>query len=176
MRTIYIQKDQFGLKYKNETGSPSWKPFPDSVTDVASISKFFESGGDKPSAGKYDPVKLNFSDEKLKPAAYYNVNKDRRFASVNFDINKRVLIDSKDVGTDLEIHDILRPRCKFELEEDLTKLDDLEDQVKLLRRKASPEALSELHKTLATDEAVGLFLSNHAKQYHNAKAVVSFEG
>lgn len=175
MRTVYIFKDPFGLKWKNPTGNPTWRSFPNGVTDAKSISKFFEQGGDQPSGGNYDPVKLNFSDEKLKPATYYHVNKERRSAAVNFDINKRANIDSDDIATDLEIHDFLRPRSKFELEEDLTKLNDLEDQVKLLVKKATPEALAELHKTLATDEAVGLFLSNHAKKFHNSKSIVSFE-
>jgi hypothetical protein len=172
--TVFVTKDNFGLKYKTEQASSDWKYFPNSVTDVKSISKFFEQGGHQPAGGKYDPPKLEFRDEKFKPVVYFSVPKDRHFAAANFDTSKRVWIDIKDFTTELEIHDFLRPRCAYDLEPEVLNLDTLTEKNALLMSKASPEALADLHKTFATDAAIELHLTNHAKQYHDARAIVSF--
>lgn len=172
--TVYIQKDKLGLQYKTELNSSRWHYFPKSVKDAADMRRYFEEGKHQPAGGRYDPPKLDFRDGKFKPVVYFTVSKDRRFASANFDSGKRVMIDSKDLTTELEIHDFLRPRCAFNLEEDVLNLDTLAEKNALLMSKASPNALTELHKTFATDTAIELYLSDHAKQYHNSKAIVNF--
>ena len=172
--TVYIQKDQFGLKYKTQENSLGWKPFPNSVTDAASISKFFEQGGHQPTGGKYDPPKLDFRDAKFKQVVYYTVDKNRGLATANFNPATKVNIDVRDPATELEIHDFLRPRCAYDLEKEVLNLDTLAEKNALLMSKASSAALSELNTTIKTNEAINLYLSNHAKQYHDARAVVNF--
>ena len=172
--TVYITKDQFGFKYKTEINSSRWAYFPETVKDAASISKYFEQGRHQPAGGKHDPPVLDFRDENFKPVVYFTVSKDRKTAIANYDTGKRVNIDSKDLATELEIHDFLRPRCQFALEEDLKKLNDLSEQTKLLTSKASTQALADLHNNLATDTAIEYFLSNHAKNNSNSATIIEF--
>lgn len=172
--TVYITKDQFGLKYKTEINSSRWAYFPETVKDAASISKYFEQGRHQPAGGKHDPPVLDFRDENFKPVVYFTISKDRRTAFANFNTGKQVTIDSRDLATDLEIHDFLRPRCHYALEDDLEKLNDLTEQTALLTSKASTQALADLHKTLATDTAIEYFLSNHAKKSSNASAIIEY--
>jgi hypothetical protein len=175
MKTVYVKKDKFGLAYKTEQNSTGWKYFPDSVKSALAMRKYFEEGRHQPWGGKHDPPQLDFRDEKFKPVVYFTVNKTRTFAAADFDSNKRVLIDSKDLATELEIHDFLRPRCAFSLENEVLMLDTLAEKNALLLSKASPEALAELNKIIKTNEAVTLYLSNHAKQNNNSDAIINFE-
>lgn len=172
--TVYITKDKFGLKFKTEANSNGWTYFSDNVNDAAGISKYFEQGSHQLVGGKYNPPTLDFRNEKFEPVVCFTVSNDRKYAFENFDPGKKILIDSRGLATDLEVHDFLRPRCPFALEEELVKLDTLEEKTALLLKEASAQALIDLHKHLATDTAIQDFLGNHAKKYSNSEAIIEF--
>lgn len=172
---VFVTKDQFGLKYRTEINNSSWKSFPTTVKTANDIKNYFEQGRHQPAAGRYDTPRLDFRDEKFLPVVFFTVTKDKRFAVANFDETKRVNIDVKDLATELEIHDFLRPRCAFDLEPEVLNLDTLAEKNALLISKASSQALSELDNTIKTNDAINLYLTNHAKQFHNTRTVINFE-
>lgn len=173
---VLVAKDKFSLKYKIEGMTCStWKSLPNTVKTADDIIKHFAEGRHQPIARKFDPPTLSFVDENLRPVVYFNVSKDKRHAVEDFDPKKKVRFHTPDfAATDLELHDFLRDRCRFDLEREIIELDSLEEKNNLMLKNASAETLAELHQTFLTEDSISSHLRSHAKQYHNAAVNINF--
>lgn len=150
-----------------------FRHFDNSVTDHASILKFFQEGRHAQKRGQYDPPELTFVDHNSKPVRHYKiVPTDTTWlkAVENYGQGYRYF-QPADIWPDDQRLQFLRDENRLP-----SDIDDLPEAIAYLTARR-PEAIQEYEAQLKlkAQSVVPELCKQHARKFHGASAIVEFQ-
>jgi hypothetical protein len=169
MRRVYLNKDQFGLKYKENILS-GWMYLPDAAQTLQGAKTLFTQDG------RYEEPDFVFTDERLHPTTFYNIKGGR--AIVNLDSKNEIILDEDRFLSYVEQIEYLKQFSDTDTIQDAERLTS--DYLKLQHYKKQSgqlewNGLKEMIQNKMTPEAIEKYCQDHAQKYYNSQASIQFE-
>ncbi len=169
MRSVFLNKDKFGLRYRTENGS-AWSYLPDRCQNTEEVLKLFTQNG------RYEEPMLIFTDDRGERVNYYNIKNN--VAIVNFDKKYSLQLPVEAFLPYQEQIEYLQQFSDRALDSDVLKLPSDFQKLQLLKQNASEGELNnlkEMIKERMTSENIEKFCQEHSQKFYQNKAVVIFE-
>lgn len=169
MRKVYLNKDKFGLRYK-ENISSAWMYLPNSAQTLQGAKTLFTQDG------RYEEPDFIFTDDRLQPTTFYNIKGGK--AIVNLDAKNEIILDEDRFVPFGEQIEYLQQFSDSDTVREADKQTSEYQKLQFYKKRAGESeliGLKEMLQNKMTPEAIEKYCQEHAEKVYQNKAIVEFQ-